>query len=194
MRRSHLGRTEPPETHAARRPPDNEQTWIQYLTDPNSNSLPTFEIKIGRQTKKVVFSGDCFHPNEKGATAYAEAVFSDTVRLGFDGEFICEDGQPSCLGVCCPEFWTCLEGICSNCNGIVCCHEDSCRGIPPENQDPNPLAYCSSTGYTLCVNDEHLCDGIPCTNDEDCQDGAYCLNSSCCGGTSRCIVRISCGS
>jgi lysophospholipase L1-like esterase len=52
--------------HEAPRPwcgtaaPDIEGTWIQYPTDPNSNSTPV--------------GGDCFHPNRAGAEQYAAAV------------------------------------------------------------------------------------------------------------------------
>jgi lysophospholipase L1-like esterase len=41
-------------------PPDVEGTWIQYPTDPNSNSTPA--------------GGDCFHMNRAGAEQYAAAV------------------------------------------------------------------------------------------------------------------------
>lgn len=41
-------------------PPEIEGTWIQYPTDPNSNST-----QVG---------GDCFHPNRAGAEQYAAAV------------------------------------------------------------------------------------------------------------------------
>ena len=41
-------------------PPEIEETWIQYPTDPDSNSTPV--------------GGDCFHPNRAGAQRYAEAV------------------------------------------------------------------------------------------------------------------------
>ncbi|MGH8071575.1 MAG: GDSL-type esterase/lipase family protein [Candidatus Entotheonellia bacterium] len=40
--------------------PEVEETWIQYPTDPDSNSTPV--------------GGDCFHPNRAGAEQYAEAV------------------------------------------------------------------------------------------------------------------------
>ena len=41
-------------------PPDIDETWIQYPTDPDSNSIPA--------------GGDCFHPNRAGAAEFAEAV------------------------------------------------------------------------------------------------------------------------
>jgi lysophospholipase L1-like esterase len=41
-------------------PPEVDETWIQYPTDPDSNSTP-----IG---------GDCFHVNRAGAAQFAEAV------------------------------------------------------------------------------------------------------------------------
>jgi lysophospholipase L1-like esterase len=41
-------------------PPDVEESWIQYPTDPDSNATPV--------------GGDCFHANRAGATAFAAAV------------------------------------------------------------------------------------------------------------------------
>jgi lysophospholipase L1-like esterase len=41
-------------------PPDQEDTWIQYPTDPDSNATPV--------------GGDCFHVNRAGAEHYAEMV------------------------------------------------------------------------------------------------------------------------
>ena len=41
-------------------PPDVEETWIQYPTDPNSNATPV--------------GGDCFHANRAGAAEFAAAV------------------------------------------------------------------------------------------------------------------------
>jgi lysophospholipase L1-like esterase len=41
-------------------PPDVDETWIQYPTDPNSNATPV--------------GGDCFHMNRAGAEQFAEAV------------------------------------------------------------------------------------------------------------------------
>lgn len=46
-------------------PPGIDETWIQYPGDPASNSIVV---------NGVVLGGDCFHPNEKGANEYAEAV------------------------------------------------------------------------------------------------------------------------
>ena len=43
-------------------PPDVEETWIQYPTDPDSNATPV--------------GGDCFHPNRAAAERYAEAVMA----------------------------------------------------------------------------------------------------------------------
>ena len=41
-------------------PPDPEETWIQFPTDPNSNATPV--------------GGDCFHANRAGAEQFAQAV------------------------------------------------------------------------------------------------------------------------
>jgi lysophospholipase L1-like esterase len=41
-------------------PPDVDETWIQYPTDPDSNATPA--------------GGDCFHANHAGAEQFAEAV------------------------------------------------------------------------------------------------------------------------
>ena len=52
--------------------PENNATLIQYVGDPNSNSLLPPAIrklwKIGNT------AGDCIHPNEQGAQVYADAV------------------------------------------------------------------------------------------------------------------------
>ena len=78
------GQNEAPRNLCGTAPPDTVQTWNQYPYDPASNSDPHWEIKVGRLTQNVGWSGgDCFHPNEKGTTAYADAVYDDAVRLGF---------------------------------------------------------------------------------------------------------------
>jgi lysophospholipase L1-like esterase len=43
-------------------PPEIEETWIQYPTDPDSNATPA--------------GGDCFHPNRAGAEQFAGAVLA----------------------------------------------------------------------------------------------------------------------
>jgi lysophospholipase L1-like esterase len=56
---------------------DVSQTWIQYLGDPASNGSVAYWVQpfIGNQ------HGDCFHPNETGASKYADAVSSAALRL-----------------------------------------------------------------------------------------------------------------
>jgi len=73
------------EDHESPRPscgndaPDTADTWIQYGDDPESNSYPKFPSWLIPGS----FSGDCTHPNEKGAQAYADAVYADALRLGY---------------------------------------------------------------------------------------------------------------
>jgi hypothetical protein len=52
--------------------PGTNDTWIQYPGDPDSNSIPWAWIKKYTGFK----TGDCFHPNKKGAQALADAVFA----------------------------------------------------------------------------------------------------------------------
>jgi len=61
--------------------PQIANTWIQHPGDSNSNSfgnLPGWARKI--LPKKG--GGDCFHPNDAGASAYADAVNQDVQRVG----------------------------------------------------------------------------------------------------------------
>lgn len=57
--------------------PDIPETWIQYPGDPASNGeVPDlFRAVTGEKY------GDCFHPNEKGAQAYADAVMEQFLRM-----------------------------------------------------------------------------------------------------------------
>jgi lysophospholipase L1-like esterase len=57
--------------------PGVEETWIQYPTDPASNSNPGLPPGVPGP-----WSGDCFHPNELGAAAIAAAVDRAAKRLG----------------------------------------------------------------------------------------------------------------
>lgn len=61
--------------------PGIKDTWIQYPTDPQSISNPSLPEELRKLTGP--WSGDCFHPNEAGAQAYANAVNADVVRLGY---------------------------------------------------------------------------------------------------------------
>ena len=58
--------------------PAVEDTWIQYPGDPDSNGeVPRWmRLITGEQY------GDCFHPNENGAQALADAVDAAAIRLG----------------------------------------------------------------------------------------------------------------
>jgi lysophospholipase L1-like esterase len=55
-----FGGHEAPRPWCGTAPPDVEETWIQYPTDPNSNATPV--------------GGDCFHANRAGAEQFADAV------------------------------------------------------------------------------------------------------------------------
>jgi lysophospholipase L1-like esterase len=71
--------------HASPRPScgsagtDVSDTWVQYPNDPNSNGDVPSDIKL-------IFThaehGDCFHPNEKGAQAFADLVNEYALKLG----------------------------------------------------------------------------------------------------------------
>ncbi len=52
--------------------PGQNTTLIQYVGDPNSNSLLPRPVR--RLWKIGNTAGDCFHPNEQGAQVYADAV------------------------------------------------------------------------------------------------------------------------
>lgn len=64
-------------------PPSTAQTWVQFPGDPTSNSggaiagLPS--LVGGRGGAE--FTGDCFHPNEAGAQAFADAVVAEARQL-----------------------------------------------------------------------------------------------------------------
>lgn len=60
--------------------PDVADTFIQYRTDPNSNSYPDIPEKVGGPGE---WRGDCFHPNRAGAAAIATKVDQALVRMGF---------------------------------------------------------------------------------------------------------------
>jgi lysophospholipase L1-like esterase len=62
--------------------PPLAQTWVQYPSDPASNSLPTIPRALRELSGVDVWRGDCFHPNEKGAAVYAYAVNTVARRLG----------------------------------------------------------------------------------------------------------------
>jgi lysophospholipase L1-like esterase len=49
-----------------------DQTWIQYVQDPDSVSFPTIPKKYKILTG--TWRGDCFHPREEGAAAIADIV------------------------------------------------------------------------------------------------------------------------
>jgi lysophospholipase L1-like esterase len=53
---------EAPHPSCGTAPPAVEDTWIQYPGDPDSNATPV--------------GGECFHPNRRGAAAYAESVLA----------------------------------------------------------------------------------------------------------------------
>lgn len=67
---------ESPRPSCGSKPPEQADTWIQYIGDPNSNSvLPGILSVLGTP-------GDCFHPNDIGAEKYAGAVNSAALGLG----------------------------------------------------------------------------------------------------------------
>jgi hypothetical protein len=86
------GGHESPQGACGNAPPDTETTWIQHPSDRYSNSYPLrppVDIKENHIRAYLVelnggkpWTGDCFHPNEKGAQAYADAVIEELRRMG----------------------------------------------------------------------------------------------------------------
>jgi hypothetical protein len=60
--------------------PDTATTWIQHPSDPDPNSYPGVPLAFLNDNKP--WSGDCFHPNNEDAQAYANAVIEDLRRMG----------------------------------------------------------------------------------------------------------------
>jgi len=60
--------------------PNFDDTWIQYPSDPNSNSDP--DIPDWLRQLVGPWHGDCFHPNDKGTLAYADAVNQAALSIG----------------------------------------------------------------------------------------------------------------
>ncbi len=57
--------------------PDVSDTWIQYPGQPGVNGEVPLLLQVITKEKH----GDCFHPNEKGAQAYADAVMGQFLRM-----------------------------------------------------------------------------------------------------------------
>lgn len=70
-------------------PPSAGETWVQYRTDPASNSNPLAERPGGVGYQLVYdallrlgpWSGDCFHPNRSGARAIGQAVATAAIGM-----------------------------------------------------------------------------------------------------------------
>jgi hypothetical protein len=77
---------DPEHRHESARPscgyalPNTSETWIQYPGEPNINSELPADIKQKLGIKEKF--GDCFHPNDAGARAYANAVNEAALMLG----------------------------------------------------------------------------------------------------------------
>jgi hypothetical protein len=79
-----------PFSQCGRALPDTITTWIQYPSDRDSNSYPFGPTIEPLSVEAVLFGlnglqpwrGDCFHPNEAGAQAYADAVIEDLRKMG----------------------------------------------------------------------------------------------------------------
>lgn len=69
---------ESPQPQCGGSAPDVTETWIQYPGQPGVNGeVPDFMRDHITHEKY----GDCFHPNEKGAQAYADAVMEQFLRM-----------------------------------------------------------------------------------------------------------------
>jgi hypothetical protein len=53
--------------------PDVSDTWVQYRTDPESNSYPGIANWFGDRFGD--WQGDCFHPNFAGAKQFAAFTY-----------------------------------------------------------------------------------------------------------------------
>jgi hypothetical protein len=68
---------ESPRPSCGRAGPNVKVTWIQYIGDPTSNSI--LPSPLGGLLGQP---GDCFHPNDKGAQAYADRVSNAAQEAG----------------------------------------------------------------------------------------------------------------
>ncbi len=68
---------ESPSPDCGSAPPALTETWIQYPSDPASNSFPPLPPVVAGPWR-----GDCFHPNELGAASIAAAVGQAASRVG----------------------------------------------------------------------------------------------------------------
>ena len=68
---------EAPSPECGSAPPSVADTWFQYPSDPGSNSFPQLPPSLPQGWR-----GDCFHPNDAGATSLANAVFTAAKELG----------------------------------------------------------------------------------------------------------------
>ncbi len=68
---------EAPSPECGTAPPGLDETWVQYPSDPNSNSNPSLPPVVPGPWR-----GDCFHPNELGAAAIAAAVDQAAQGIG----------------------------------------------------------------------------------------------------------------
>jgi hypothetical protein len=72
-------RADSPENSCGNAPPEATESWVQYPGESNINSEIPPQVR-----KKLGFTepfGDCFHPNYKGALAYANAVYQEAIVL-----------------------------------------------------------------------------------------------------------------
>lgn len=64
-------------------PPDAADSWVQYATDPASNTYPfRFDVAVQLLIPGAgQWSGDCVHPNDTGAQQYANAVTNTILQM-----------------------------------------------------------------------------------------------------------------
>lgn len=64
-------------------PPDVGDTWVQYATDPASNTRPFLFNGLGQLLipGAAQWTGDCVHPNDAGAQVFAETVTSIILQV-----------------------------------------------------------------------------------------------------------------
>jgi lysophospholipase L1-like esterase len=65
---------ESPTPQCGLQPPGVDWTWVQYLGQSDSNSIPETELKWHGIGVTIPAGGDCFHPNYEGADFFGDAV------------------------------------------------------------------------------------------------------------------------
>ena len=122
---------------------------------------------------------DCGDDDGCGGVCTAGACGGEN-EICANGTCLCANQEEECGGVCCPEFFFCLDGDCvdcfPNCAGAACGDPDGCGGL------------CDGTcvGDDMVCTDQYFCDcagawceDLCCPAHNICVDGACCALDSC---------------